>query len=439
MLIRMKNVIILVILFMLSITSFAHAGPPPPKPLIEISASSSNETVPAIAYSTESRTYLVAYENDDHVQVRMYNAFGDPLTQTSYDFGVGTYWPAVAYNNLHDLYGLTFVSDFATYSSIVMCWINGNTQNVITCDEIYQGAFGESILLPSIAFNNNDSNDDFMIVWQEGNLGDWSIYGHRTTPTNPYTGVGSRIEIAVTTLVSPTVEEAFSEPDVTYNLNMNEYLVVFEYWTNASGHTTGSDILARRIYNNGDGPAPLPLIPVDISACSQTRPTVAAYRLNKNTPYFVAYQDDWNWDSFHDVLACDTETSIRGIYLEQDGTLPNPAAYINVSANYQIREAYPDITASEALGAYTITWAKDSGTNMDIYLRHIDPSSGLREAPILISGDEANVRGDESLPVVAGGAPSTMVAWHEFGWGTGTGDVIGWIDANFVFLPMIMK
>jgi hypothetical protein len=313
-----------------------------------------------------------------------------------------------------------------------MCWINGNTQNVVTCEIIYDGAPGLDLRTPSIAFNNNDTNDDFLIVWQSGTPGDWSIYGHRTTPTDPYEPVGSRIDIAVTSL-TPAEEEAFSEPDVTYNLNMNEYLVAFDYWTSHPGHVSGMDILARRIRNDGSGPAPLPFIDVDTTECNQSLPTVAAYRLNTTTPYFIAYQDDLN------MGGCDTETSIRGIYLAQDGNLPDPATYINVSATYQTREAHPDITASEALGAYTIAWSKDSGENMDIYLRHIDPSSGLTDSPQLISGSTPNARDDELLPVVAASATTTFVAWQEFGWGTGTADVIGRVIGFYVFLPLLVK
>ena len=429
---RITYPIILAIMVTLGVTSLSQAVPPPPSSLIEISATSSNEILPAVAFSTQSNTYLVAYEKDNHVQMRMYNALGEPLSQYLIDFGEGTFWPALAYNDLHDLYGLTYISEFSTFYSVVMCWISGSNQTVNTCERIYNGEPGLDLRTPSIAFNNNDTNDDFLIVWQSGTPGDWSIYGHRTTPTEPYSAVGDCIDIAVTSL-TPAEEEAFSEPDVTYNLNMNEYLVAFDYWTSDSSHVSGMDVLGRRIRNDGSGPAPLPYLQIDTSECNQSRPTIAAYRLNYTTPYFIAYQDDWNSPS------CDTEPSIRGIYLEQDGTLPNPANYINVSATYQTREVHPDISASEALGAYTITWAKNSGSNLDIYLRHIDPSSGLTDQPQLISGSSPNARGDEVVPVVAASGTTTFVAWHEFGWGTGTADVIGWIDTKHIFLPLIIN
>ncbi len=62
---------------------------------------------------------------------------------------------------------------------------------------------------------------------------------------------------------------------------------------------------------------------------------------------------------------------------------------------------------------------------MDIYLRHIDPGSGLTYLPQLISGSSANAGGDEVAPVVAASGTNKFVAWPEFGWGTGTTDMIG--------------
>ena len=74
-----------------------------------------------------------------------------------------------------------------------------------------------------------------------------------------------------------------------------------------------------------------------------------------------------------------------------------------------MHEDHPDITASDALGAYTITWAKNSGTNMDIYLKYIDPSSGLTDQSQLISGSSLNSRGDEIVPVVAASGTTTSL------------------------------
>ena len=110
-----------------------------------------------------------------------------------------------------------------------------------------------------------------------------------------------------------------------------------------------------------------------------------------------------------------------------------------MSAKYQVREAHPDIIAIEGLGGFTVTWTKDSGANMDIYLRYIDPSNGQMDPPLLISGAAVNARGNEDLPVVAGGLATTLVAWHEDGWGGGAGDVIGWIKGFKIFLPLIVK
>ncbi len=437
---RLMGSVLMVVIFVVGAFSLASAAPNLNMPLFEISASgSADEMQPAVAHSTASDTFLVAYEYDDHVRLRMYDSTGTPLTQTVLDFGIGTYWPALAYNDLHDEYGLTYVSEYPSYYSIMMCWVKGNAQELVDdpdpCVEVYQAPVGDILMTPAIAFNNNDTNDDFLIVWQQGNLGDWSIYGHRVTPTYPYDIPfgATRITIAETTL-APGGDESFSAPDVTYNLNMNEYLVVFEYSTSDPAHSTGSDILGRRIFNGGGGPAPLPYLQIDTSVCQQYNPTIAAYRLNTTTPYFVAYEDDFNKPT------CDSVTSIRGIYLEQDGSLPPSPVYINISATYQTREANPDIIASESLGRYLVTWTKYSGSNMDIYARYLDPSSGLLGLPTLISGDSMNARGEEDYPVVAGGWPRALFVWHEDGWaGGGSSDVIGRLWGELIFLPLVIR
>ena len=418
------------ILLTFLVVSLGYAEPPTPTSLIEISATANEEMLPAVAHSSISNTYLVAYEDANQIKLRLYDSTGNPLFPSPYNLGPNFYWPSVAYNSLHDQFGVAFVYD---HQDIVMCWLSADNQMPISCDTIYTQS-GDTLMSTAIAFNNNDSNDDFMIVWQQGTLGDWSVYGHRATPTNPYDPIGSRIEIAKTTL-TPGEDEGFMAPDITYNLNMNEYLVVFEHWHATT--TTGSDIYARRIHNDGTpGPAPLPYILIDTGDCDQTQPTVAAYRLNATNPYFVAYQDDWN------IPVCDTETSIRGIYLEQDGSLPpSPAHFLNVSATYQTREAHPDISVSESLGSYVVTWTKYSGTNMDIYARYLDVNlvTLITSPPTLISGTAQNARNDETYPAIAAGTTGAMIAWQEDGWGTGTSDIIGTVWGNVSYLPLILE
>jgi len=435
--------VLMVVVFVVGAFSLASAAPNLSMPLFEISAAvSASEMQPAVAHSTASDTFLVAYEYDNHVRLRMYDSTGTPLTQTALNFGNRTYWPAVAYNDLHDEYGITYVSDHLIYYAIVMCWVKGNAQELVDdpdpCVDVYTSPISDILMTPAIAFNNNDTNDDFLIVWQQGNLGDWSVYGHRVTPTLPCDPVGSRITIAETTL-TPGGDESFSAPDVTYNLNMNEYLVVFDYWTNHSAHSSGSDILGRRIHNDGSGPAPLPFLEIDASGCDQYDPTIAAYRLNHTVSYFVAYEDKWNMNS------CDTETSIRGVHLKPDGTFLALAEYLNVSANLNTREAHPDVIVNEQSGTYIITWSKNSGSNLDIYGTFVDaqttqPDSSAVGNPILISGDSMNARGAEDYPVVAGGWPRTLFVWHEDGWaGGGSSDVIGRFWGELIFLPLLIR
>ncbi len=423
-----------VFFLILGMFSLAWAAPIPSSQLIPVAASPDDEMLPAVAYSTVSGTYLVAYQyhdgSDYHVALRMFDSHGTPLFPGPMDLGAGHRFPAVAYNSLHDLFGVATARDDA---HIVMHWIPGNDQALApgSTGQIVQTS-SDTVMAPAIAFNDTAAHADFLIVWEEGVLGDWSVYGHRVTPTAPFHSVGPLIPIALTTR-TPTYEENYSAPDVAYNSDTDEYLVVFEHWTNDPAHSTASDILGRRIRNDGTGPAPLPHLVIDAWPCDQFQPTVAAFPLNPAKPYFVAYEDKAN------PPGCDTEVNIRGIYLQADGNLAIPANYLNLSATLATREANPDLIASDLLGAYIITWSKYSGANSDIYARRIDPDLGLLDQPTLISGGVPNVRGNETYPVVGGGWPTTFIVWHEDGWGGGPMDVVGRIWGYLVHLPLVVK
>lgn len=436
---RFKISLSIVVLLIAGMFSLASAAAPPNTGFIPVAESPDNEQLPAAAYSTASGTYLVAYQyydgSDYHVAIRMYDSLGNPLYPGPLDLGVGHRFPAVAYNSLHNVFGVATAKNDA---EIVMHWIAGNDQILLPgSSALSVHTSGDTVMTPAIAFNSNDTHDDFLIVWQEGVLGDWSLFGHRVTPASPFTATGSLITIAQTTK-PPAHEESFSAPDVAYDPGSDHYLVVYDYSTSDTGtHPTDADIRGRIIHNDGTGPGPELII--DSTACHQYNPTVAAYGPNPTSPFFVAYEDYWN------SPGCETEPSIRGIHLKQDGTLLVSPRYVNISATINTWEARPDIIASDTLNTYIVTWNKGSGSNWDIYagyLRTTAPahsSDQVMGPPVLISGDLPNERMDEDYPVVAGGWPTTFIIWHENGWSGGPDDVVGRIWGYQVYLPLVIK
>jgi hypothetical protein len=100
---------------------------------------------------------------------------------------------------------------------------------------------------------------------------------------------GGRIPISMTS-------DSHQEPDVAYNLNMNEYFVVYNRPSTVGGDV---NVYGRRITWDG---AYLSEIPIDTSGNDQFDPAVAAYRLNRTTPYLVVFSDQWN-NAFSGALA----------------------------------------------------------------------------------------------------------------------------------------
>jgi len=107
--------------------------------------------------------------------------------------------------------------------------------------------------------------------------------GKEEAGINPPSGrtTSEQIEKPKQRFPEAVTEEAASSPfsqhpDVAYNLNHNDWLVV--YVANLSGATSGLDIYGRRV--RGVDSVPESEEPIDEFDRNQTQPTVAAYRPN---------------------------------------------------------------------------------------------------------------------------------------------------------------
>jgi hypothetical protein len=187
-----------------------------------------------------------------------------------------------------------------------------------------------------------------------------------------------------------------SDPDVAYNLNHNEYLVVYVHDSGGAGKR---DIYGRRVYNAGGGGL-LAEHAVDASGEDQMEPAVAAYRLNQTNPYVVVFRDHWN----------DASGDVRGYLCNVDG---EPVNLLNVATVAGRQEMMPAIASSEPLG-YTVVWQQTDGGGFDIFGRRVT-AEGLLQPTFEVSlGTRLFPPGhDETMPAVAGGSPSALAVWHE--------------------------
>jgi hypothetical protein len=151
-------------------------------------------TTPAVAYSPAANQYLVAWQDE----------------RNQADRGWDIYARRVRAN------GVPAPSDFRI------------SNNGATADEYS----------PAVAYDSTD--DEFLVVWQDGRSGVFGIYGQRLEAGGPKIGSNFRISRA---------PEDESGPAVAFSDTAHQYLVVWEDERNSADR--GRDIFGRRVAADG--------------------------------------------------------------------------------------------------------------------------------------------------------------------------------------------
>jgi hypothetical protein len=239
-------------------------------------------------------------------------------------------------------------------------------------------------------------------------------------------------------------------PDVAYNSQDDEYLVVFE-WPDASG--SGRDIASIRVDANGQAALSPNGVAIN-SAYTDTHPAVA-YNPTNNT-YFVAWERspgsdgnkdivrvvlnasgavsgteyivvDWNGDQrFPDVAysAVDDRylvvwedhypylTDGPDIYGASFDGLGSDRKYLNVTEPTDGQQTLPAVTANDANGQWLVTWRdsrNSSTTGYDIYGQQVE----FAGSSLLLWGSQI------AVGTIPGSAGAPDVAWGQVGSGEG--------------------
>jgi hypothetical protein len=363
----------------------------------------------SVAFDENRDQYLVVYEEDSEISAVCLNHFGTP--QAYYGLGSGIY-PDVVYNIRKDQY-LVVWTQLSTELDVVGAFIDGDCSNepgsIYHIPYPISGDVSDDNLMPAVAYNHHENHQDYLVVWMNWSAsGDSSIYARRVT--NLGLGLDSSIEIKA----SATAD--YSNPDVAYNLNMNEYLVVYEYLDSSPGAT--SDIYGRRVYNSG-GMGVLPEEVIDSSGGDQLDPAVAVYRLNQTAPYLVVFRDFWN----------DTSGDIRGYLLFKNGS---PHQLVNIAVQSGETESEPTIGSSELLGGYTVAWLQQNALSSELHSRHVqntgilEPDQLVIELPVVIG-----------QPALSNGPRIPLVTWTQH---NTTTDIYGqFLWSSYVFLPLMVR
>ncbi len=378
-------------------------------PPFMISERPSYKSQPAITYNHIDREFLVVWANYwDNVGWDVYaqRISRDGKLLSWFYVGDGLY-PDVAYNPVNNSYLVVYERNKIIYARRVT----------------YQGPLGAEFPVaasgyrneyPQVSYNKHPNYQDFMVVWEfDYQLSIPPIYGIQAQRVAglPQGGPGGSELIGATLDVSNSPQYS-GMPDIAYNLNRNEYLVVYE-----KGTTPNYDVFGRRITGGG---VLLPENPIDTSANQQRYPKVAAYSPDHTNPYLVVFFDAWN----------DPSGDVRGYLVNGDG---NPVLLVNIATAPGIREEYVDIASSEEMGGYTTAWLKTDG-DTHIWMRRIDHAGGL--GPVQQVNEPAN---PVNLPeqALAMGSPLTLIAW-EYTVPQGR-DLAGRLAGYRVNLPVVIR
>ncbi len=365
----------------------------------------------SIAYDESRRNYLVAYWTNSGINAICLNQFGEQ--QAHYDLGSGDF-PDVVYNIRKDQYLVVWNEFLSTNMEIFGAFIRGDCSNDVGSMVRINGAIsGDSPgdkFGPAVAYNHHENHQDYLVVWEN------------IPPTGPIevrarrvTSLGLGLDGSFDIKSSATADHM--HPDVAYNLSMNEYLVVYTHKDISQGAT--SDIYGRRVYNAGTQGV-LPEKIIDSSANDQGGPAVAAYRLNKDTPYLVVYRDNWN----------DPSGDVRGYLLNKEGV---PQLLLNLATTSGVRDDYPAIGMSDCLGGYFLAWIQFNDLSTELHVRRVH-NTGILEPDELVT----------ELPTViheaalANGPVIPLITWVQDS-SSGT-DIYGqFLWSRHVFLPLMVR
>jgi hypothetical protein len=390
-----------------------------------ISSTNLMDTEPSVAYNPKQHLFLVVWQKNGYIHMRTVNERGSLLASErvlNNSFGGFADHPDVAYNSAADQFLVVWNQTVWTPTNNVYIYaarLDGTGQTTLA--NFYATAMGGSNW-PAVAFNINGAWFDFLLVWNEG----VEIWAQRVAGVHGAgnTGGGELMGFAFRVAPDAATSATYAQPDVAYNLNRNEYLVV--YTRDASGGIGSGqlDIYGRRVTGGG---VKLAEHPIDDSPSDQYTPAVAAYRLDTGTPYLVVYSDEF----FHAP-----QPDVGGMFVNGDGLI---VGYKFIANSSGIDQKFPDVASSDQLGGYTVVWQRYF-SDWDVWGRRISHDGVMQDAfSISVYGDFVIVGFHETEPAVAGGSPVALAAWQGDGWGSGTRDIAGRLLGYETSLPAVLK
>jgi hypothetical protein len=422
---EIRHIPLLIVLVAVSgITSPIYADTtihvPPANTFIIADTPTADEGSPAVAFDPGRQQYLVAYAsyivNTSLVYATCINLHGEVIVDYALGSGIN---PDIVYDPSHDDY--IVVWEYATSSSVshimgiriagACCMGPECTGTPFNISDDRPGFEA----WPAIAYNAHEAHQDFLVVWHdnENYYDHYGVWGRRMSGT---TLMGSSFPIN-----SPETSYNYAV-DVAYNLNMNEFMVVWVRDPSRGTDFSLCDIWSVRLWN-GEGSSGGIIGGSEKAIYSSTGeqfyPRIATYRLNHDTPYFVIFRDEWN----------DEDGDIRGYLVNKQG---DPVQLVNISTQEGVIESYARLHSSEERGGYAVVWQEQqSGEHFNVKWRSITHDGNMGSIGVVTANQY-----DEGFPDVVNLLPFPFAVWERHGDSYG---IFGRYLYTQTFLPAVLR
>ncbi|MFB0519522.1 MAG: hypothetical protein ACETWC_09610 [Acidobacteriota bacterium] len=243
--------------------------------------------------------------------------------------------------------------------------------------------------VPKVAYNS--TNITYLVVWEDKRNGtNYRIYGQRVSADGSL--IGSNIPIWFST-------KDARYPDVAYNSNSNNWMVVWQY----DGESTGNwYILCRGVNIDGSLFPPLSAYVVAYDADSKQQYPRVAYNSSDNN-FCVVWEDERDyatlgWDVYSRIVGSDAK----------------PIGSMNPVVSDLDNQKLPTIAYLSLVNGYLVAWEDNyyySTSGWDIWCRRVD-KDGLyvgNMVPVNSASD------DQCVPEVAANTTDNnfLVVWED--------------------------
>jgi len=382
-----------------------------------VSAPLGSQESPYVVYNPNARHFFVVWqdgrENEWDIYGQIVLTSGIPITDNLVvrDETHALKEPVAAYSTISNTY--LVVWDDQDEGDIEGRVVNADGTNGVALN-VFDAV---TVTQPAIAYNSA-ANEYLVVFVYRAAPTNQDIYGQRVLPNGATSGAAFPI--------CGNADDQ-SNPDVAYNADDGEYLVV--WYDERNGGPKPWDIYGQRVTASGTVTVTGGPIAISIAAGDQYDPSVT---WNSDADeYLVAWRDGRDFDSNgYDIYG---QRVLASGALGEEGEIG-----IATAAGTQTA---PHVNYIATLGRYFVTWADDrdaTPSTWDIFGQNVNPDGSLYGSVVpffVFSGDQQRPDGDFSPEANRG-----LTVWQDRRNGT-TYKIYGRIkEPRFpVYLPLVLR